>query len=691
MAPVAELRSTAAGFGSQPLLISPQGAILDLQNGYIPLLTDFTHEDKAAKGLRKRTSDDKPEEPVYFTALEVVRDNRVLLLTGPSGSGKTTFAKYLCSCLEAYKRQTVRGVLRNESGLLHDEFWIDVDILPCYFAIESGEALEDLVDATIPRFLYDLDSRRERLEQKQEILFVIDGGNGAVDDGLNALTKLVSLLEGLDHARLLVLSDTTALRSWKPPPGIARFNLLPLLHTQIKEAVTRLAGMAASQAIATGGAASNPAVFALALQSGHPGGEAEDVLDSWLSTISPDGIAAIEFTRTAFERLVDVKLQDGRGATSASEQHILSSVGAVQQLLAARHLETLSVEEAVHFFHRNSVTAEPVIRSLLVRLSKSGKSHNLARALVQGAGNIAQRGALLVSTLRAECELLHGEVAAHMLAIIDEAALSVGERKQAGRVLSRLGDPRDLTELASVPGGTFIMGSESHPNSQPKSPVTVGSFRMGVYPVINRDYAVFVQDTGRKWRSPDGLDSERQNAPATDLTWHDARAYCQWLTNRWRASGKILQTSRVRLPTEPEWERACNGDYNQLSARGPIYPWGSEWRDNAANYEEAGLNNTCAVGLFPSGRSAHGCYDMAGQVWEWCTTLWGEDMSTPSFGYPWEDDGREYLDAPESVRRVLRGGCFSSGRLKASGTYRGSLEPAGFWRGNGFRIVVEGI
>uniref|UniRef100_UPI0031018542 SUMF1/EgtB/PvdO family nonheme iron enzyme n=1 Tax=Neorhizobium sp. EC2-8 TaxID=3129230 RepID=UPI0031018542 len=79
---------------------------------------------------------------------------------------------------------------------------------------------------------------------------------------------------------------------------------------------------------------------------------------------------------------------------------------------------------------------------------------------------------------------------------------------------------------------------------------------------------------------------------------------------------------------------------------------------------------------------------MAGQVWEWGTTLWGEDMGVPSFKYPYLVDGREALDAPPSVRRVLRGGCFSSGKLKACCTYRGSLEPDGFWRGNGFRVAV---
>ena len=147
----------------------------------------------------------------------------------------------------------------------------------------------------------------------------------------------------------------------------------------------------------------------------------------------------------------------------------------------------------------------------------------------------------------------------------------------------------------------------------------------------------------------------------------------------------------MRLPTEPEWERAARGDQPDAGDDVIVYPWGSCWADDAASSEEAGFNNTCTVGLFPKGRSPYGCYDMAGQVWEWGTTLWGDDMGTPSFTYPYADDGREALDAAPSIRRVLRGGCFSSGKLKANCTYRGSLEPNGFWRGNGFRIVVAKV
>ena len=144
----------------------------------------------------------------------------------------------------------------------------------------------------------------------------------------------------------------------------------------------------------------------------------------------------------------------------------------------------------------------------------------------------------------------------------------------------------------------------------------------------------------------------------------------------------------MRLPTEPEWERAARGDQID-GGEAIVYPWGQAWDPGAAKSEESGLNAQCAVGLFPAGASPYGCLDMAGQIWEWTTTLWGDDMATPRFRYPYADDGREQVEAGPSIRRVLRGGCFSSTRLKACCTYRGSLEPDGFWRGNGFRIVVD--
>jgi len=242
--------------------------------------------------------------------------------------------------------------------------------------------------------------------------------------------------------------------------------------------------------------------------------------------------------------------------------------------------------------------------------------------------------------------------------------------------------------MVDVPAGWVTMGCASNPNSAPLHRLPLAGFRIGAYPVTNARYAAFVAATGRAWLSTDGHLPERANRPATDLTWHDARAFCAWLTPLWRRAGRIAPDTMLRLPTEPEWERAARGD-RPAPPTGFVHPWGETWDDDRVNGETTGLNDSCAVGLFPRGRSPWGCEDMAGQVWEWCSTLWGEDMARPDFAYPWRDDGREARDAPDRVRRVLRGGCFSSGPAKANVAYRGSLEANGFWRGNGFRIVAS--
>jgi iron(II)-dependent oxidoreductase len=266
--------------------------------------------------------------------------------------------------------------------------------------------------------------------------------------------------------------------------------------------------------------------------------------------------------------------------------------------------------------------------------------------------------------------------------------LGAPRRAAAGRELARRGDPRDLEELVAVPAGEVAMGASLTPNSSPPHRVAVAGFRIGRYPVTNRLYRRFVAATGRAWVSPARDDPALDNAPATDLTWRDATACCAWLSDTWRAEGRIGPAETVRLPSEPEWEWAARGA--QAESDAPVHPWAAPWDGDRCNGDSAGLNAPCAVGMFPRGASPWGCDDMAGQVWEWCHTLWGGDMGRPDFAYPWRgDDGREAAEAPAGWRRVLRGGCFSSPAEKANAHYRGSLEPDGFWRGNGFRVVVQ--
>ncbi|RDW63696.1 ser thr phosphatase family protein [Coleophoma cylindrospora] len=690
---IESLRSAAAAFGDEPLLVSPDGQELNLATGYIPLLTNFSFEDQAAKGLRKRKSDDKPEPPVYFSALELVRDHQIVLLSGPSGSGKTSFAKHLGFVLATSGSIKAHPLVRNELGTVHVEHWDAVDVVPCYFTINGPESLKTTVDSTLPGLVRSY--LADQPATQGSLLIILDTIDKAGDQGSIHLADLITFVQAFKNVKLLLLGESNHVKHWVLSPDVVRHDLLPLLEVQRRQAVSALTRIAPSQAtIGIGAAAAVPVYFALTLQSRQQGDQAEELLDAWVDVVAPDKLDSDRIMTQAFERLKEMAIQHPQNKLSGSKESGVSpllSNNAVQTLLAARYLVNLPLETGIALFHQSPLETEPILHSLLVRLSTAGKSDKLVERLIRGSGTNAQLGALLASDFIAETSSFRGKLLNQMLAIVADGTIPTMQRERAGGILSRLGDPRDLMSLTNVPAGEFTLGSETHPNSQPVEKVSLGSFRIGVYPVVNREFSIFVRETGRDWQSPDGFAPTRQNAPATDLTWYDALAYCAWLTRRWHLSGEISLHEHVRLPTEPEWERACRGDQNPTDSCKPIYPWGAEWQDDVANHEELGLNTTCSVGLFPKGRSPYGCYDMAGQVWEWCTTLWGEDMATPSFLYPWRNDGREALDAPGSIRRVLRGGCFSSGRLKACCTYRGSLEPAGFWRGNGFRIVVAPI
>jgi serine/threonine-protein kinase len=165
--------------------------------------------------------------------------------------------------------------------------------------------------------------------------------------------------------------------------------------------------------------------------------------------------------------------------------------------------------------------------------------------------------------------------------------------------------------------GLFLMGSDDAVDNWafrdefPMHAVNLGEYWIGKYPVTNHQYQAFIEASGRKgpehWEGsviPEG----KEDHPVFNVSWHDARTFCRWLNEM---SGEV-----VRLPTEAEWEKAARG------VDGRIYPWGNQKPDAAlCNFNDL-YNGTTRVGKFsPQGDSPFGCTDMAGNVWEWVSSL----------------------------------------------------------------------
>lgn len=250
-------------------------------------------------------------------------------------------------------------------------------------------------------------------------------------------------------------------------------------------------------------------------------------------------------------------------------------------------------------------------------------------------------------------------------------------------------------ETMLIPGGPFAMGSDDQTlpaSERPQHRVDLPDFRIGRYPVTNRQYAAFIKDNKSQlapqaWFNreppPDLLDH-----PVVNVSWYDALAYCAWLS---RQTGR-----RYTLPSEAEWEKACGNDFSRSAGQKTAeavttnrYPWGEEPVNGRCNAASSG---TTPVMAYPTGASAYGVEDLLGNVQEWTRSLWGSQPGQPDFGYPYQpDDGREITapdQAPAQARLVHRGGSFKSQPADLRSTARGNALPDSKIAWRGFRVAM---
>jgi formylglycine-generating enzyme required for sulfatase activity len=275
-----------------------------------------------------------------------------------------------------------------------------------------------------------------------------------------------------------------------------------------------------------------------------------------------------------------------------------------------------------------------------------------------------------------------------------ESNASLEERFEAGEIIGTLGDLRIKKDnMVLVKGGKFIRGSgeddaDAYSNEKPQREIYLDDFWIGKYPVTNEEFKEFVDDGGYdreefwtregwQWREeneiskPEYGHDQKWNAPnfpVVVISWHEAEAYANWLSEK--------TGHHYRLPTEAEWEKAARG------TKGFKYPWGEHFDKNSCNSGELGLNRTSPVGIFPEGKSPYGCFDMAGNVWEWCSDRYGAEYYANS-------PDRNPKGPSDGAGRVARGGCWYDYARVCRSAIRDRRDPRLRDYALGFRILQE--
>jgi len=202
-----------------------------------------------------------------------------------------------------------------------------------------------------------------------------------------------------------------------------------------------------------------------------------------------------------------------------------------------------------------------------------------------------------------------------------EIQITSNKRKPGDIFRDRLKNGNDGPEMVLIPAGTFRMGEK-----QSVHEVSVESFAMGRYPVTFAEYDYFCEATNRE--KPNDRGWGRDNRPVINVSWYDAVAYTEWLSEQ---TGQ-----QYRLPTEAEWEYAARAGTET------DYWWGNDIDKTKANYN-SNLGHTSPVGDYDA--NPFGLYDTSGNVWEWTCSE-----------FTYEYNGKEKQCVTEASRLSIRGG-----------------------------------
>jgi len=243
--------------------------------------------------------------------------------------------------------------------------------------------------------------------------------------------------------------------------------------------------------------------------------------------------------------------------------------------------------------------------------------------------------------------------------------------------------------MVFIPPGTFRTGSPTNEVDRsdaegPQTAVIISrGLWMGKYEVTQGEYLAVMGSNPSYFTTNDVNGNPIPpdlNRPVESVSWVDATAYCNALTQRERVAGRIGTNAVYRLPTEAEWECACRGWTSTRFSYGDDVGYTN--LTNYAWYYDNSFGQTHPVGQkLPN---PWGLYDMHGNVWEWCQDWWGDYTGGIAVDPRGPDTGSD---------RVIRGGGWSLWLLWdrpgfCRSAYRYPHPPDAGYVLIGFRVVL---
>ncbi|MBP7415141.1 MAG: bifunctional serine/threonine-protein kinase/formylglycine-generating enzyme family protein [Pyrinomonadaceae bacterium] len=227
-------------------------------------------------------------------------------------------------------------------------------------------------------------------------------------------------------------------------------------------------------------------------------------------------------------------------------------------------------------------------------------------------------------------------------------------------------------DLVAIPGGTFMMGSDSGLDLQkPAHSVTVQPFKMDKTEITNAEYYSFVTATSYPsdklghWINFKPI-AGQENMPVRFVNMDDIKAFIEWRSKR--------DGVTYRLPTEEEWEFAArNGGKNNK------YPWGDEFKKECAVVDR-GNTETEIVGS-NSCPNDWGVVDLIGNVFEW----------TGSKAALYPGSKGEMKPTKELIYMIRGGAAFtkSAGEFGITSMFRADVDATKRDKELGFRLVTQ--